>query len=351
MRLKKRIFQRGQTVVESILVEGKERGIGSIEALSSGFNLVARQPWLILLPIALSLFLWLGPRLSPEPLARQVVDLMLVNPVSQASEYAESFRTAADSLIQSAHNANLFALLAFGVPTIAPIPKSQTVLELSTWPAALALTVLLLACGIYLMVAYLGLIARQVRADGMPLSHVLGRSARHLWRFAVVGVMVMGATIVLSIPGMAVAGFLALVSARSALAVMSLLTWGILLAGMWLFFYLFFVPDAIVLDNVNVRQAIGRSLAVVRRNPGASLALILLTVMLTIGLGIVWESISKTTLGSVAAIIGNAYVGSALAAASLIFYGSRWYALEKEFAATHVAAAAPGQNTSDPVDK
>jgi len=330
-------------------VEGKERGIGSIEALTSGFNLVARQPWLILLPIALSLFLWLGPRLSPEPLARQIVDSLLVNPVSQASEYAESFRTAADSLIRSAQNTNLFALLTFGIPSFAPLPKGHSVLELSDLPAALALTVVLLACGVYLMAAYLGLIARQVRADGMLLGHVLGRSVRHTWRFIVVGVLIAGATLMLSIPGMAVAGFLALVSAGSALAVMSLMTWGILLAGIWLLFYLFFVADAIVLDNVGVRQAIGRSLAVVRRNPGASLAIILLTVLLTMGLGIVWESISKTTLGSVAGIIGNAYVGSALAAASLIFYGSRWFALEKELAA--LRPVAPAQETSDPTDE
>ncbi|MBV9133482.1 MAG: hypothetical protein JO318_12340, partial [Chloroflexi bacterium] len=46
---------------------------GVIETLSAGYSAVNRQPWVLLLPILLNLFLWLGPHVSYSPLVGPVV--------------------------------------------------------------------------------------------------------------------------------------------------------------------------------------------------------------------------------------------------------------------------------------
>ncbi len=50
--------------------------LGLIDTLSSGFKVVQRRPWLILPPILLDLWLWLGPRWSIQPLADSLLRLL-----------------------------------------------------------------------------------------------------------------------------------------------------------------------------------------------------------------------------------------------------------------------------------
>jgi hypothetical protein len=60
-----------------------DRPIGIIQSLASGFDLVTRYPVLMLLPVLLDIFLWLGPRLSAYPLFRAYLDF-LQSPEMQA---------------------------------------------------------------------------------------------------------------------------------------------------------------------------------------------------------------------------------------------------------------------------
>ncbi len=46
---------------------------GVIETLSAGYAAVNRQPWVLVLPVLLNLFLWLGPHVSYSPLVGPVV--------------------------------------------------------------------------------------------------------------------------------------------------------------------------------------------------------------------------------------------------------------------------------------
>ena len=41
--------------------------------MSAGFELTTRYPWLLIIPVLLDVFLWLGPRLSFGPLVQQLV--------------------------------------------------------------------------------------------------------------------------------------------------------------------------------------------------------------------------------------------------------------------------------------
>jgi hypothetical protein len=63
-------------MVESGIVNATIRNepkppVGVIEALGVGFETVARRGWLLLIPIILDLFLWVGPKISFEPLVQR----------------------------------------------------------------------------------------------------------------------------------------------------------------------------------------------------------------------------------------------------------------------------------------
>jgi hypothetical protein len=49
--------------------------VSVIDALMAGLTTVARRPWLIIVPVAIDLFLWLAPRLSINSLVLKFLAL------------------------------------------------------------------------------------------------------------------------------------------------------------------------------------------------------------------------------------------------------------------------------------
>ena len=53
--------------------EQKSTSPGVWSALAAGFDLTAKHPWLLLLPILVDIFIWLGPRLRFQEIIEQLV--------------------------------------------------------------------------------------------------------------------------------------------------------------------------------------------------------------------------------------------------------------------------------------
>ena len=49
----------------------ERKPLGIIDALSNGYALVVRRPWVLLFPIVFNLFLWLGPQINARPIFDQ----------------------------------------------------------------------------------------------------------------------------------------------------------------------------------------------------------------------------------------------------------------------------------------
>lgn len=322
-------------------MENERKGIGTIDALTAGFTLVARRFWILLIPAALNVFLWMGPRLSVAPLAQQLADMLQTSAALSSGQYGDAIKEASQMLAQWGDSTNLFALLAVAMPYLGVVSRGAVVGTLANWPLAIVAAASLLAVGTYLAVTYLTLIARQVRRDGSTVRAFFARATVNWLRLVALGGLLLGVALVLLVPAAMLTGVVGLLSVGGAMVLASLTAWGAVLAGIWLYFYLFFVTDAIVLDGAALRLAVARSLAIVRRNTGASMVLVLATMLLTAGLGVIWDAIGGTVAGVAVGIIANAYVGSALVAASLIFYASRWRALEREVIAARAGTEQP----------
>jgi hypothetical protein len=314
---------------------------GVIETLSAGYTAVNRQLWVLLLPILLDVFLWLGPHVSYSPLVgpavtqasewtRQVA--LGPGPRRQARaadpEFATGVEESRQFLIARADEINGLSALAWGpiaLPSLGVLtgPSSTEDLAFVTgWGDGIAL---LVACiGVSLLLGgwfYGGLAAASTGARGGPVAagRIVPRAVLDV--LGLVGVLLLIA-LLLGLPVLLLISFTAFISQTVALL-------GSVLVGaalLWASVHLFFAIDAIFVSGAGPVAAIQRSVGLVRRNLWSSVALIVLTWLILAGMSRVWDILASNLqppYGVALGILGNAYIASGLIAAGMVFYTQR----------------------------
>jgi hypothetical protein len=122
----------------------------------------------------------------------------------------------------------------------------------------------------------------------------------------------------------------ALVNQELAQGLFSLLWLISLGVGLWVALNTFFTVQALVLQDVGLAQAVWRSFNVVRRNFWATLGLILLSLLIQLGFGQIWQRLATGSWQTLLGILGNAYIGSGVLAAVMIFYLDRYQRWREE---------------------
>lgn len=287
--------------------------VGVIDIIAAGFTSAAKQWWAMSIPIVLDLYLWLGPRLSPQPFIKQILSKM---PLPEGSQVLLG-------------GMNLFSLLSSsllrvpstgGAETAAPAFVQPAVLVVDDGLSLLGWVLLLFSSGLFLGSLYLVLLAQ-------PLMPMGGRGrlrqAGALWLRAICLVFFLFAgAIIVGLPATLTITLASLISPLLAQAV-SLASLAFLIG---IAFYLFFTIEAMVISEVGPLRAAWNSITVVRRNPWSAVGFIILINIIGLGLLRVWRSLGGTAWGEVLAILGNAFVGSGLVASSLLYYRDRYNA-------------------------
>lgn len=310
---------------------------GVIDSLSAGFRQINQIPWVVALPIGLDLALWRLPRLSALPLVNQLLD-SLQQMTARAAELGAASQPAVDgpsieALRQSLAQSPLANLAAFttwnlagaGLPSLVPGTDFVTggTIEIGGFGLAVGLIVLLQLVGIALGCLFLGLIGCQLRGERATLPTVITSTWRYTVRAIGYTLLFLGAVLAISLPISLVVGLAMVVAPGVGSLLYGLMTLGAVIAGIWALFYLYFVMDAIVIGELAPLAAIRRSVNLVRTSFGASFGLIALTLFISLGMQVIWSALTRQSWGLPLAIIGNAYVASGLAAASMSFYRTR----------------------------
>lgn len=313
---------------------------GVIASLVAGFEHVNARYVLILLPLALDVFLWLGPFVSIRPLMADFSLLFgqAMREAQRQSDLSEAqmaqLRATQEGL--RAYDPNVLGQLSVpfvGVPSLlAARLGPETVwprladIPLSDPMPMLALTLMLVTLGIGLGTAYLSLIAQQVRDGRLDW----GRLARDVWGDALqVGMLMLGLVALVAALGVPTLLMLAVLG-----AVAPTLTYVLfliaLVAGFWLFIFFAFSVHGIVLARRNLFVAVWDSLRLVGRNYTATLSLFAASLLINNGLGILWHIPANTDVTLTVGILGHALVNTALVAATFVFYHDRLPALYPE---------------------
>ena len=285
-----------------------------------------------MIPVALDLLLWLAPHFSVVTLtgeaARWYRELGAVE--GMPTDAALLTQQVAATIEQFGSDFNLLSALVsttlLHVPSLlvnsapsSPLPA----IELTTPAEAFVFWVIFSALGLLIGVVYLGLLARRLPIGGMAAvrSSVLAGRAIAQW-LQVIAFVLLVALLLLAIylPLSVVISILTLISP----ALGSLVGLGSGALALVLFFYLYFATAGIVMDNLSAPGAIKQSFLLVRTHFFATLGFFALSTLIGLGISLLLARLASYALWAVTpAILLNAYIGTGLAMALLIFYRTR----------------------------
>ncbi len=306
--------------------------MGALACIVTGFEVVARHPTLIILPLALDLWLWLGPRLSIAPVLQGMKQLllqtMLLDP--DAAGTAESLAMLSQMLDELSSGFNLFSALnpgpLLGVPVLMPmrlggeIPWGvQPTLEVGTIGLVILLSVLLALVGLGLNALYLHNVGRAVldeTAAELPGPEDVFTLWRRLARLGI-ALLVVGLLFSVAISlFVTLLGLINLAVAGLALTLFSAL-------GMFVVFHLLFTVPGMVQMRRGVAEAVRESMLLTRGDFLQTLLLLGLIMVVTQGLNVVWTLPPTDSWTAAVGLAGHAFVSTAVTAALFIFYQER----------------------------
>ena len=318
-----RIWPLNPRMVESLFM-AESKPIGVISSLLAGFDRVASRPFLILPPLALDLFLWLGPHLG---IARLIDSL--AEPALQTNglvaEQASLIRQAVEDVGESFNLLSALSTIPVGIPSLMagrlsienPLGLIGRV-EVADPGRVLLIWIALSGIGLALGSYYQYWIAGAIAPDAE-----LGPGWLAALRMVGFGFLMF--------VGALVAGITVLIAIALATLILPLLGTGVFFLGFallfWLAVYLIFTPHGIIRYNQGVIRAMFESFILVRRNLMPTVGYLGLAFGSYWLLNYVWGLPSTSSWFSVLAIAGHAFVATTLLAGSYAYYQGRreWF--------------------------
>lgn len=303
----------------------KHRTLPGVSAtLAAGFDLTARHLWLILIPVLLDGFLWLGPRLSIRPLIEQLSVYWPQDP---------NLEPMLTQLLAVAPYSNLYSLLSIpliGVPVLlaglAPekTPLPTAVSEISSPVVWFAYFSLFLLIGLMLTAIYYSMVAQVVRKgqETEPVSSMpkfLNQVARTWLLLFLVGIFLFLLALILYLPMSLITFAVTLLSPILGLLVLL----GGLLVMMWVVLAGFFLPQSVTLYGRPPHVALQESFIIIRRYGSSALTLILAVILVRNLLGQALMFMEDGSWITAVSILAHAFVSTSLLAAVFIFYRDR----------------------------
>lgn len=299
---------------------------GVIGSLRAGFDVVANRVALILLPLGLDLFLWLGPRLNISALFAPYVRLVFEQArFSVAEADLDRFNQYQLLITKSLQDFNLLSLLSklqlfpIGISSLA----AQTLPPDTPFgaPYVIVLSSFWIVLGLMAVLIPLGWIGGGVYFRQVAVSVVGGDEAGISVANAVLQSLLLSiiwliGMVILFVPLTFGIGLLALVSPSLANLAMFIL----MFLFVWLIVPLFFTPHGIFVRRQNAFLSIYSSLRLSRFTFPTSGLFVLSAFLLSRGLDLLWSAPKSDQWLTLVGFAGHAFITTVLLAASFIYY-------------------------------
>lgn len=320
---------------------GKAGGV--LDTIADGFSIVLERPYLMLLPLALDLVLWLALQVSLQPLAQSIASFMESTATADGDVAGESLRSvserfhASDALtaflpsifsgipVDSFFNSLVMALspnAAFGIDRESIFGSwGNGLVGVWTPESSSVIVLILLGC---LMLSSIALVlfrvplARTVRGDTSP--GIVSEMCKAWIHF--IGYLLL-------MPGFAVASLVPLLLASAVFLFLGVnlvfvITIAVFVVGGMISIYSVFVVDAILLHRIGPVQAISMSLSVGREYFGQVTRFALTGLLISVATLHLWSTVVGSVAGIMIALVINAFLGTGLSLASMLFYSDRF---------------------------
>jgi hypothetical protein len=342
---------------------------GIVDSIGAGLAQTRRRPWLMVIPIAIDLWLWLGPRVSIEPLLQRFMLaweslLRTAYTPAQLANLDQALGTMREAAVQIGAEVNLADGVTggwLGAPSVlatSQVTRMTFISDLVLAPAGLSLqlphiaaapfrgnpivigslgSLVLTMFGFWLVGQmlvtlwfYLGGLGRRPpgaqtpAVDGPVTSDQVSTGRRGLpalfFRIAVFSIVIGAIIMLLRLP-LAFAITMLMLSSNSVLGLVSLLFGGVALwLTLWFLLALFFVSEGLLLEGHPLGRSVSLSIGLVHRNFAAAIGLAALINLLVYSFRIVWDLLGQTPLGVGIAIVANAYLVTSLLLATFAFF-------------------------------
>ena len=343
-----------------------------VDALTAGLGAALARPWLIAIPAAIDLGLWLSPRLTINILVQRFLAIWealfrLSFSASQQPVTGDMVSTVREGMTQMGQGVNLADLITgswlsmpsavatiqsprltlisdvvmapFGLGiklrSVAPAPWQGPALEITSFWVALLIVVGLWACSqliaaVILRAAAAKPIPPATQQPDAPQAEAADPPVRH-WR-GVPGLLALtarlaGFTLLLALVvfflylplGLALLFVTSSGNAAASMifAMMGGLTLWVL---MWLLTSVFFVSEALIVDGRPFLASLWDSFRLTRLNTLRTFGLVALVNVILLGFRAVWGLVGQTPAGAIVAILGNAYLVIAMLLAVYAYY-------------------------------
>jgi hypothetical protein len=291
---------------------------GIISSIKAGFDAIAARITVILLPLLLDLFLWLGPRLRMDAIIASMKDLLESSPETIAAVNMENW----PEFEKAASNINLFRVLrTFPIGVSGLLRPEQTpitplgapfILQVDAWNIALWVFMLILAGWIggalyFRSVAWLATAAENTHP--VRISHAILQTV-------LISIIWLVFLILIGFPLFLVLSLLLQVSEFLVNILVLLLS----LVSIWVIVPLFFWPHGVFIKRQNFVTSIISSIQMARFTLPTSSMFILTVFLLSMGLNYLWSIPEEKSWVTLFGIFGHAFVSTALLAGSFIYY-------------------------------
>jgi hypothetical protein len=291
---------------------------GLIASLAAGFDTAASHASIILIPVLLDLYLWLGPHLRIEAVLKPFVAAFQALPASPEATMTQEI------MRQFAGEFNLFSVfrtLPVGIPSLlaGTMPLTNPFgtpvwVEFQNTMQVMGGWVVLTLTGWIGGGVYYNWISNvtQPATDETSIRH----TAHAVWQTIVLSLMWIIAGLTVAIPAALLLGTLALFSAGLAQFVM--------LIGLFFFLWMlpaiFFSAHGIFAYGQNAAASLMSSLRMMRFTLPASGLFILSAFLISQGLTLLWQVPPTSSWMTLVGIAGHAFISSALIASSFVYY-------------------------------
>ena len=299
---------------------------GVVGSLKAGFDAIASNLTVILLPLALDLLLWLGPRLRVDRLIEIIFDEMSRYASFSGIPSAE-LKTLQDNsalLIEQFQQYNLmsvlrtfpigvFSLMSGAMPNQTPLGDPSIIIQIDSVFILLGWVVLLTLIGWICGGLFFRWVSLVVTDTPQSTENRFGQSIAQTMLLSVIYFIL---AIMIGTPVLIVLALV--ITASPLLAQGMLLILGLL--SMWLIVPVFFTPHGIFMRQQNVFSSIYASLRMARFTLPTSSLFVLSVLLIAFGLNFLWNIPSSDSWMTLIGIAGHAFITTSLLAASFIYY-------------------------------
>jgi hypothetical protein len=295
-----------------------------IQALISGFETIANNPHLVLLPLLLDLFLWFGPIWRVDAFFKPLIDTLSQLPALEGPEYAsilESYQTLWMETVANFNLAVSLRTLPIGVPSL--MASKSTLSNPIGQPLVFSLESNLAVFGVWLGFILIGLAMGSLywqRISLTVLESPEGKPLRSFFRSFLqalfMPLLLIIILVILSIPVMFLIALLSLISPGIG-QFLSILASVIVL---WILTPLIFTPHGVFLFRQNLIAAMMTSISVVRTSLSRTALFILSGLVLVEGLNYLWRSPPTDHWLLLVGIIGHAFIVTGVISASCYYF-------------------------------